>query len=100
MTPSAIHLRRIIALVVVFLVTPIALAGDKPTDWKPGKAAEYLDGREKTWLEFAGAKRGQGTGQTTCVSCHSVLPYVLARPVLRRLTKTATPTEHEESLLA
>jgi squalene-hopene/tetraprenyl-beta-curcumene cyclase len=100
MPAFAIQVRYGFACILIFLASPIAGADEKPAAWNPSAAAKYLDDREKTWLEFAPAKRGQGTGQTSCVSCHSVLPYVLARPVLRKQMKTETATEHEDSLLA
>jgi squalene-hopene/tetraprenyl-beta-curcumene cyclase len=89
-----------LVLTAIFLCAPIPSADKKRTTWNPGEAAKYLDEREKTWLEFKSAKRGEGAGQTTCVSCHSVLPYVMARPALRKITKTETPTEHEQQLVA
>src|SRR5262249_27220813 len=89
-----------LVLTAIILGAPIAWAQEKQSTWKPSAAAKYLDEREKTWLEFKSAKRGEGDGQTTCVSCHSVLPYVMARPALRRITKTETPTDHEKQLFA
>jgi squalene-hopene/tetraprenyl-beta-curcumene cyclase len=85
---------------VVLLACPLVSAEENSADWKPAAAAKYLDDREKTWLEAAGTKRGQGSEQTTCVSCHSALPYILARPVLRKQMKADKPTEHEQKLLA
>jgi squalene-hopene/tetraprenyl-beta-curcumene cyclase len=86
-------------ILVLFLASSLVSAEEPRPDWKPDAAAKYMDEREKTWLEFASARRGQGKDQTTCVSCHSALPYVLARPALRKLTSAATPTEHETKLL-
>ena len=99
MTPPPNHLRGILALVVIFLAGPLASAEEEALDWRPVQAGKYLDEREKTWFEFSSARRGQGTAQTSCVSCHTVMPYVLARPVLRKLTGTLMPTEQEKQLL-
>jgi hypothetical protein len=46
------------------------------------------------WFEH-GQKLQTGSGQTTCVSCHTVIPYALARPALRRAmhVKELTPQE-------
>jgi squalene-hopene/tetraprenyl-beta-curcumene cyclase len=87
-------------LAVILFACPVASAEDKSANWKPAAAAKSLDEREKTWLEAANTKRGQGSEQTTCVSCHSALPYILARPVLRKQMKADTPTEYEQKLLA
>ena len=48
------------------------------------KAIAYLDGRQTWWMESGVAKRAMGT---TCVACHTGLPYALARPVLGGDTK-------------
>lgn len=58
--------------------------------WHPAKAAEYLDQRIQWWMEWPSASRDH---QTFCISCHTVLPYALARPALR-------PLLHEESVSA
>jgi squalene-hopene/tetraprenyl-beta-curcumene cyclase len=68
---------------------PITRAGGESTGWKPGEAGKYLDERQKVW--FASAH---------CVSCHSGLPYALARPALRKLVGDKTLTEQEAKLLA
>src|SRR5262249_3379594 len=62
-----LYLRRILTLVVALVAAPNALADEKPAGWKLGDAERYLDEREKTWLEFPSAKRGEGSGRTTCV---------------------------------
>ena len=51
--------------------------------WNPRAAAAYLDGRMDWWLTWPTAQRDHGT---SCVSCHTVLPYALARPALRGAT--------------
>src|SRR5437870_5229723 len=47
--------------------------------WSPKAAAKYLDGRAEWWLNWSGAARGQGTA---CLSCHTSMPFALARPAL------------------
>jgi hypothetical protein len=49
--------------------------------WNPQSAAHYLDAREVWWQTWPAAQRDQGT---SCVSCHSVVSYALARPALHR----------------
>jgi hypothetical protein len=63
------------------------------TDWDAGAAATYLDDRLGAWLAWPNAARDHGT---TCVSCHTVLPYALARPSLRRHLAERGPTTAEE----
>jgi squalene-hopene/tetraprenyl-beta-curcumene cyclase len=49
--------------------------------WDPKAAANYLDYRTNWWMSWNGAARDQGT---FCVSCHTSVPYSIARPALRR----------------
>jgi squalene-hopene/tetraprenyl-beta-curcumene cyclase len=100
MTFSSAQLRWLIALVVIVFASATAPAEEPRIEWRPGDAAKYLDEREKTWIEFPSAKRGQEKEQSSCISCHSVLGYALARPVLRKVTGVETPTEYETKLLA
>jgi squalene-hopene/tetraprenyl-beta-curcumene cyclase len=64
-------------------------------DWNPRLAAEYLDGRQEKWLSWPNAKQPDGT---YCVSCHTSIPYLLARPALRRALGESGPTIHETKL--
>lgn len=43
-------------------------------------AAAYLDARAEWWTTWPNAARDRGT---FCMSCHTTLPYALARPALR-----------------
>src|SRR5947208_6760300 len=66
--------------------------------WDREGAAKYLDERMDAW--FANAKkRRTGQGETTCVSCHTVVPYALSRPALRRAMHVSTRTPEEVRLL-
>lgn len=67
-------------------------------DWQIEAAGRYLDERQSAWFDFDG--RGEGAMRTTCVSCHSVLPYLLARPALHRLRGESAPAKQETRLLA
>jgi hypothetical protein len=86
-------------MIVVLLICPITRAGNESPDWKPEAAGKYLDERATVWFAFSPANRGAGATQTTCVSCHSVLGYALARPVLRKQAGAPTATEQERKLL-
>jgi squalene-hopene/tetraprenyl-beta-curcumene cyclase len=68
------------------------------TDWDKQAAAKFLDDRMDLWFDKA-RKLRTGEGTTTCVSCHTVVPYVLARPVLRKATGVIQPTPQEAKLL-
>ena len=94
------RLRDLVVLTVVLVACLMARAGEERKSWKPDEARKYLDERQKAWFAFASADRGEGETRTSCVSCHTVLPYVLARPVLRKLVGAETVTEQENKLLA
>ncbi|MHB1421981.1 MAG: hypothetical protein ACYC3I_02055 [Gemmataceae bacterium] len=87
--PSTLRRVRNFAWIVVLFFCPIAGAGGAQAGWKPEEAGKYLDERQKVWLGYA-----------NCVSCHTGLPYALARPALRQLSGGKTPTEPESKLLA
>jgi squalene-hopene/tetraprenyl-beta-curcumene cyclase len=71
-----------IALVVVSLLAP-PVSGDEPRPALNLTAArQYLDSRAGWWLDWSSADRGRGT---TCVSCHTTLPYALTLPATRKL---------------
>ncbi|MCU1276292.1 MAG: hypothetical protein JWO48_3723 [Bryobacterales bacterium] len=64
-------------------------------DWNPRLAAQYLDSRQKEWIAWPPAM----ASGVACVSCHTGLPYLLARPALRRTLGETTPTLYEAVLL-
>ncbi|HEV3138904.1 MAG TPA: hypothetical protein VGY57_00240, partial [Vicinamibacterales bacterium] len=73
------------AICVVLCVAAATLAvaarpADSTTPWNPRAAAAYLDGRMDWWLQWTGAQRDH---DTSCVSCHTAVPYAIARPALR-----------------
>ncbi len=97
-------MRRAITVVVTTLLmglTARAAPQDAPPErrgWNRESAARYLDERMDAW--FANAKKLQtGQGETACVSCHTMVPYVLARSVLRRAMHVSRATPQEVRLL-
>src|SRR5664279_5341577 len=68
------------------------------TGWDQEAAAKYLDDRMDLWFQKA-RKLQTGQGTTTCVSCHTVVPYALARPALRKAAGVDKPTPQEAKLL-
>lgn len=85
----------LLATLVVCCPCPMALADDQAADWKKAEAGQYLDERAKAWFDFKSAGRGEGETKSTCVSCHTAAPYLMARPVLRKLAGLGQPTEYE-----
>ncbi|TLY91608.1 MAG: hypothetical protein E6K40_14310, partial [Gammaproteobacteria bacterium] len=68
-----------------------------PADpWDPQAAAAYLDHRIEWWMGWSGAARDQGT---FCFSCHTAVPYALARPSLRTALAEVAPTAAERKLM-
>ena len=54
---------------------------DAKASWDPKAAESYLDQREVTWRGWIPAEQDH---DTFCVACHTVIPYALARPSLRK----------------
>jgi hypothetical protein len=65
-------------------------------DWSPRLAAQYLDSRQKEWFVWPRAN----ARAKPCVSCHTGMTYLLARPALREALGEETPTVYETGLLA
>src|SRR6267142_4860987 len=65
--------------------------------WNQQAAAAYLDGRAEWWLHWPNAARDH---DTSCVSCHTAVPYALARPALRAVLGERDPAAPERRLLA
>lgn len=82
---------RIFRLLLITIICIPAFAAD----WDAKLAAKYLDDRQKQWFEWPIAKASGGP----CVSCHTGLPYLLARPHLRQTLGETTRTEFERGLL-
>ena len=92
--------RAILAGLVGLLVGGTAWAGGPPGEgWDRKAAAGYLDGRQRAWFEYGGANRGEGATRTSCVCCHTLVPFALARPVLRRLDGERAPTALEAKIV-
>jgi len=97
------HLRSSIAITLAFVALQIGLMtlrAQSPDNqqasrgWDREGAVKYLDERMEVW--FANAKRLRtGETQTVCVSCHTTVPYVLARPALRRALRSNSVAPQE-----
>jgi hypothetical protein len=79
--------------IAILLLSAAAAWG---ADWNPAAAAKYLDGRAAEWAVWKRAAKEGGP----CVSCHTTLGYLMARPLLRQKLGESAPTEFENGLLA
>jgi squalene-hopene/tetraprenyl-beta-curcumene cyclase len=68
------------AVAILILALSPAVRAASPS-WNARAAAAYLDARQEWWQHWPNAARDH---ETQCVSCHTALPYALARPALRR----------------
>ena len=91
---DGVHM-KIFAIAVV--MGGIAWAADSDASWSAKSAAAYLDAREGWWLSWPTAARDH---DTACVSCHTALPYGLARNALGRVLRESAPSEVESKMLA
>jgi squalene-hopene/tetraprenyl-beta-curcumene cyclase len=64
-------------------------------DWDPAAAARYLDSRQEKWFVWPNSASKGGP----CMSCHTGLTYILARPVLRRALGETAPARWETGML-
>jgi squalene-hopene/tetraprenyl-beta-curcumene cyclase len=76
---------------IVLLAVP-AFSGD----WNKQLAAKYLDQRQQDWFAWKPAAAVGGP----CLSCHTGLTYLLARPALRRALGETVRAPYETGLLA
>ena len=76
---SLVMLAASAAALAIWQSTTIVHGAPASTAWNRAAAARYLDSREVWWQQWPAAKRDHGT---ICISCHTVVPYALARPLL------------------
>jgi hypothetical protein len=66
------------------------------TGWDAKAAANYLDARAEFWSTWPNAARDRGT---FCISCHTTLPFAIARPALRGPLGEREPSPAESKIL-
>jgi squalene-hopene/tetraprenyl-beta-curcumene cyclase len=88
MRTTTIAASLIFAALVLAIGSSVHARADVAPSWDPAAAAARLDSRMTWWMEWPSAARDH---DTFCVSCHSALPYAIARPALRS-------TMHDQSL--
>ncbi|HKV98892.1 MAG TPA: hypothetical protein VJN96_03660 [Vicinamibacterales bacterium] len=100
MKPSSAAFGSAVAALTLALAMSSATARNRspagPLEWDAKAAASYLDGRAEWWTTWQSAKRDHGT---FCISCHTTLPYALARPALRRALGEPEPAATETKIL-
>ena len=97
MKSNAVVVRVLLASLAAGMVASASkIDDDAAISWSQAKAAQYLDSRETWWQAWPKAQRDHGT---ICVSCHSVLPYALARPALRQQMGEQDPAGPERTML-
>jgi squalene-hopene/tetraprenyl-beta-curcumene cyclase len=84
-------------LVAAVSATRPRAEADPSASWNRKAAAAYLDQRATWWTTWPNAQRDHGT---FCVSCHTALPYALARPALRQSLGETAASPAEAALLA
>jgi squalene-hopene/tetraprenyl-beta-curcumene cyclase len=91
---------RLVALPALLAASLFALTfraeTNEPLAWNKKAAASYLDDRQTWWMNWPAAARDH---QTFCVSCHTVVPYALARPALRTALAEPEPSANDRKLL-
>ena len=85
-----------LVLIAAILFSQANARGSVDPGWDVKAAAAYLDGRAEWWTTWPNAARDRGT---YCMSCHTTLPYALARPELRDLLNERAPSAAEEKIL-
>jgi squalene-hopene/tetraprenyl-beta-curcumene cyclase len=79
----------------VWMTAGVVAPTPTPPSWDAHAAARYLDQRQGWWESWPRSARDHGT---VCVSCHTALPYALARPELRGVLHENEVTATEQKL--
>src|SRR5262245_6490036 len=83
-------------LATALLAVPLQDGAHPAATWDVRAAASYLDARQGWWMTWPNALRDH---DTSCVSCHTALPYALARPALRTALGEGDLSATEKKLL-
>src|SRR5882757_1300078 len=81
---------------VWLVLLALCVCADAAPKWSATAAAKYLDQRAAWWETWPASQRDH---QTVCVSCHTILPYVLARPKLSALLAETNVAAPERAVL-
>ena len=94
---------RVLAVALALLLASLSVGASAPGDdpaggWDKAAAARYLDARMDVWWQKAKPLES-GEVTTKCLSCHTAIPYALARPALRKAMGVTAATAHETTIL-
>jgi squalene-hopene/tetraprenyl-beta-curcumene cyclase len=79
------------------ILLTVAIAPAFCANWNAQLAEQYMDSRQKEWVAWPMAMHSG----VACVSCHTGLTYLVARPALRQaLGEKTGPTLYENVLVA
>jgi squalene-hopene/tetraprenyl-beta-curcumene cyclase len=95
-TTTCLLLAATLATAALRLTPRHAAAATTPA-WDRVAAARFLDAREIWWQQWPHAQKDHGT---VCVSCHTQVPYALARPALSQQLGEPTLTPAERAMRA
>ena len=93
---------RIVVSIGLLLGCSVVVAANRsaiesaPDQFDAKAAAAYLDARAEWWSTWPNAQRDRGT---FCISCHTTLPYALARPELGAMLRERQPSSAESKIL-
>src|ERR1700704_6146600 len=85
-----------ISMLAAGAIVSLFAATEPSPSWSGKAAASYLDGRMSWWMAWPTAARDH---ETFCVSCHTAVPYAMARPALRAALAESAPSAIERKLL-
>lgn len=91
---------RVLAVAAAVLLASLTLRAAAPGDplaWDKAAAARYLDARMDLWWTKAKPLKS-GDRETKCLSCHTAVPYALARPALRKAMNVTAATANETAI--
>lgn len=91
----AVVVSGVVMLVAAAIGTGLAAGPSDTSGWDAKAAANYLDARAEWWTTWPNAARDRGT---YCMSCHTTLPYAIARPALRALLGEREPSAAETKI--
>jgi hypothetical protein len=90
-----------LAAILSVAMTLLGCSHDKPAPaaarWDPKAAAAYLDRRMQWWIGWKNSARDH---DTFCFSCHTAVPYALARPALRAALGESAASGPEQQLMS
>jgi squalene-hopene/tetraprenyl-beta-curcumene cyclase len=88
--------KTLAACMLAAVLFEVSVRAENDSDWNATAAGAYLDGRATWWMGWNTAARDH---DTFCISCHTALPYALARPALRAALRESELSPNERKFL-